>query len=234
MTETVRFDTGRFLNMHALEGILKYQKNKYSVYGHLTVELPLSYTSKLSQALEADVEDFASITFRIDNYGIFIDTFQTAVNDPTYRILSSETEMSSSKGLGRIILCKMLFILLAKNIISTETIVKLEALPFLSCNFEKDSALRLKYENYSNEYMLKKLEKFSEVYHRLRNANEIDEVEFRKLLILYLCKLEHVSALVDYYIKLGFKPLVDKENFNFAVPMESNVKTILLQCSLSS
>lgn len=200
--------------------------------GELAVDLPNEYKSKLKNALEDDEEEFALISFRLTNLGVYIDTFQTSVNSPNYRLLSTEFEINAAKQLEALILHKLLSHLLSKNVIAPETQVNLKVVPFLSCDFERYNNLKLKYEIISTQNLLEKLKKFpaifSSVNTKLKHIN--DDEEKHKLLILSFCKLEFVIELVNYYKKFGFQTSFDIEKYNFEVPMQSTVNTIMKQC----
>ena len=138
MVETVDIVTGRYLDGIPLNGLLTYKINDSSVNGGVEIKLPSSYTSTLSQALGSNDDQFALLIFTIIHRKIVIDTLQTAINDPTYRMLASEAELTVSKGLKQLLLCKLLRFFLNEKFIEPYTSVIVEVRSY-SCDFKKEN-----------------------------------------------------------------------------------------------
>jgi hypothetical protein len=232
MIEIIRYPIDREINSQKLEAVFTYKKNFGIDIGNISVQLPKSYTSIFSTMIEKDEEDFASVTFNYSKAsGLYIENFSTAVNDPTYRFVATEEEINISKGLGKYIMCLLLTILLSKQIVRKDTKVSLEAVPYLSCNFDKDSKIKLYYEKYTTAEAITKLEKFPDLYAIvMEEISNLDSEEIRRKLIISLCKLEHLISLVSYYKKLGFRSSTATENYTFSLKMHSDVYSILINC----
>jgi hypothetical protein len=179
-------------------------------------------------------EDFASIIFHYfsKSSGLYIGKFTTAVNHPKYRLVATEQEINISKGLGKYILCMLLTILLSKQLVREDTKVALRAMPFLSCNFDIDSKIKLHYEQYTNEDAIRKIKKFPNLYEMVMEkiSKYVDSKKIRRRLVLSLCKLEHLISLVSYYKKLGFRSSKATENYTSSLKMHSDVHSILMNC----
>jgi hypothetical protein len=233
MTEVIKFLIDREINSQKLEAVFEYKKNLFGAIGGLSVKLPNSYTSIFSAMIEDDEEDFASISFRYSkSSGLYIENFSTAVNDPTYRYVATEQEINISKGLGKLIMCLLLRILLSKKLVENDTIVGLEAVPYLSCNFDRDSKIKLYYEQYTTDEAIEKIKQFPNIYAIvMEEIFNMDSKAFRRKLIVSLCKLEHLISLVSYYKKLGFRSSEQIQNYTFSVKMFSDVNSILVNCT---
>lgn len=233
---TVEFDTGRSIHFSLRAKIatkILPTLSGQNIFGTVYVSSPENYRSKLTDALKLHDEKLAKIIFQIENNTLLINIFQVCINDPSFRPLATKEEMNAMKGLGKILLCKFLEHCLEENLIQKDWPVELEAMPFLSCNFDEDKSLFDMYEEvYTNEQALEYVAKYPKINEiMLRQLNGLNQAEQRKTILYHMCFIFHLLSLVDYYKKLSFKPDVKSEKmYTKLVKMSSTVSKILKQC----
>lgn len=241
--ETVNLKTNRSIHQFSLDANVKMKKiiddeedePKEILFGKVRVFPPKHYKSKLKDAAKENNEAFALITFEIYNFSILIKLFQVIINDPNYRPLATKEEMDALKGMGKIILCKLLHYLLEEQIINIHYSVELEAMPYLSCNFDDDKNVFDFYERYTNEEAIDYLLQFPKMYEKFVNKTKFfdkikDKSKIRRFLLYYMCFTTHLLSLIEYYRKLGFQTFIKEREYSDMVAMTSTVHTILQKC----
>jgi hypothetical protein len=240
MSVTVFLDTNRTINSFPLKATLQYRLTDNDIKGHLQVYPPKNYVSKLVEAVKLEeYPHFANIDFTITPIGFQIDYFKVIINDARFRPIASKEEMFALKGIGKILLCKLLTFFLNEHKIVLTTFVMLDAMPFLSCNFVTDPILLQTYDkNFTTQSALDFLSQYKNIYKDyILSTNHLnadtDRHQKRKILLNRVCYVHHIIALVEYYKKLGFitnpKDLSEKD-YDESVSMFSKVRNVLETC----
>ena len=196
------------------------------IRGKCIIDPTKDLNSLLAKQARVNDETFASILFNFDKESLDLQNFKVIINDPEYRPLATEEEMKSMKGLGKILLVKTLNFLLSQEYITLDTVIELDANPFLSCNFSMEPGLFEKYNELSDDTCMKRLREYPKI---LKNFKDI--LAFvknkREILLKYVCVIDQLLNLVDYYKRLGFTPTIEKHDYDLSVHMISRVRGVV-------
>ena len=231
MSDNFILETNRLINNLPLFAVGSYKTKKNTTSGFVNLNVPTSYISKLTEALQSNNEHLATINFTIYPTEIDIEYFKVIINDSRFRPIATKEEMDALQGIGKILLCKLLQYFLNIHKIVPKTVIKLEASPFLSCAFHIDKTIFEKYDaRYSDETAIEYLSQYPNIYktYLLEIKQLEDRTKIRQKLLFNVCYLQHLLSLVEYYKKLNFKPdLSSDSEYGESVEMSSTVSRVL-------
>ena len=196
------------------------------IKGVCRIEPPEELYSQLIEKARENKEPFALVMFNYNDESLTLQRFKVIINDPEYRPLCTDEEMKSMKGLGKILLIKTLKFLLFKNYITPSTDIELYASPFLACNFSRETVLFERYIKISDDESISKLKQYPKIFENYKGLINFVENK-REVLAKFVCIIDHLLNLIEYYKHLGFTPTIEKEDYDTSVPMISTVERVI-------
>ena len=204
-------------------------KKRY-IDGAVNIYPPPTYQSDLTFKLENMEKPFATIEFKIYPSEIYISNFIVYINDPRCKPISTKEEMDALQGIGKILLCKLLKYFLSEKTIEPETEITVEAGPSFPLYLIDSEIVKVcNIEYLTNDLAIKYLSG----YPNIKEAYEEDIKQRTKdeILLFYVCYLQHLLSVDEYYKKLNFDlDLSSESEYEVSVEMKTTVSGVLENC----